>query len=89
MLSMLRELVFGVGFALVLPIWFGLDGVPVSYTHLDAGRAHTALTDGTRKARRVLALWPTLLRGAVRRRTRARADERVRSNHYDACRAAL
>lgn len=27
MLSMLRELVFGVGFALVLPIWFGLDGV--------------------------------------------------------------
>lgn len=23
----MRELVFGVGFALLLPIWFGLDGV--------------------------------------------------------------
>ena len=27
MLSMLREVVFGVGFALLLPLWFGLDGV--------------------------------------------------------------
>lgn len=27
LLSMVRELVFGVGFALILPIWFGLDGV--------------------------------------------------------------
>lgn len=27
MLSMLREVVFGVGFAILLPIWFGLDGV--------------------------------------------------------------
>lgn len=27
MLSMLREVVFGVGFALVLPVFFGLDGV--------------------------------------------------------------
>lgn len=27
LLSMLRELVFGVGFALLLPLWFGLDGV--------------------------------------------------------------
>ncbi len=27
MLSMLREVVFGVGFALLLPVWFGLDGV--------------------------------------------------------------
>ena len=26
-LSMLREIVFGVGFALLLPVWFGLDGV--------------------------------------------------------------
>ena len=26
-LSMLREVLFGVGFALVLPLWFGLDGV--------------------------------------------------------------
>ncbi len=26
-LSMIREVVFGVGFALLLPIWFGLDGV--------------------------------------------------------------
>ncbi len=26
-LSMMRELVFGVGFALLLPVWFGLDGV--------------------------------------------------------------
>ena len=26
-LSMLREVVFGVGFALVLPVFFGLDGV--------------------------------------------------------------
>ena len=26
-LSMIREVVFGVGFALVLPIFFGLDGV--------------------------------------------------------------
>ena len=26
-LSMLREVVFGVGFAILLPIWFGLDGV--------------------------------------------------------------
>ena len=27
MLSMFREVVFGVGFALILPIFFGLDGV--------------------------------------------------------------
>lgn len=27
MLSMIREIVFGVGFALILPIFFGLDGV--------------------------------------------------------------
>lgn len=27
MLSMVREIVFGVGFALLLPLWFGLDGV--------------------------------------------------------------
>lgn len=27
MLSMLREIVFGVGFALLLPCWYGLDGV--------------------------------------------------------------
>ena len=26
-LSMLREVVFGVGFAIVLPVYFGLDGV--------------------------------------------------------------
>lgn len=26
-LSMIREVVFGVGFAILLPIWFGLDGV--------------------------------------------------------------
>lgn len=26
-LSMIREVIFGVGFALVLPLWFGLDGV--------------------------------------------------------------
>ena len=26
-LSMIREIVFGVGFALLLPVWFGLDGV--------------------------------------------------------------
>ena len=42
-LSMVREVVFGVGFALLLPRFFGLDGVlysmpmsdTVSYTHLD------------------------------------------------------
>ncbi|MFA6947759.1 MAG: MATE family efflux transporter [Eubacteriales bacterium] len=27
LLSMLREVVFGVGFALLLPVWYGLDGV--------------------------------------------------------------
>ena len=27
MLSMVREIIFGVGFALLLPRWFGLDGV--------------------------------------------------------------
>ena len=27
MLSMVREIVFGVGFALLLPLFFGLDGV--------------------------------------------------------------
>jgi putative MATE family efflux protein len=27
LLSMVREVVFGVGFALLLPVWFGLDGV--------------------------------------------------------------
>lgn len=27
LLSMVREVVFGVGFALLLPMWFGLDGV--------------------------------------------------------------
>ena len=26
-LSMIREIVFGVGFALILPLFFGLDGV--------------------------------------------------------------
>ena len=26
-LSMIREIVFGVGFAIILPIFFGLDGV--------------------------------------------------------------
>ena len=26
-LSMVREIVFGVGFAVLLPVWFGLDGV--------------------------------------------------------------
>ena len=26
-LSMIREVLFGVGFALLLPLWFGLDGV--------------------------------------------------------------
>ena len=26
-LSMIREIVFGVGFAVILPIFFGLDGV--------------------------------------------------------------
>ena len=26
-LSLIREVVFGVGFALLLPVWFGLDGV--------------------------------------------------------------
>ena len=27
LLSMIREVVFGVGFALLLPVWFGLKGV--------------------------------------------------------------
>ena len=27
MISLIREVVFGVGFALLLPLWFGLDGV--------------------------------------------------------------
>ena len=27
MISLVREVVFGVGFALLLPVWFGLDGV--------------------------------------------------------------
>ena len=26
-ISMVREVLFGVGFALLLPLWFGLDGV--------------------------------------------------------------
>lgn len=26
-LSLIREVVFGVGFTLVLPVWYGLDGV--------------------------------------------------------------
>lgn len=29
-LSMIREVVFGVGFALLLPVFFGLDGVLLS-----------------------------------------------------------
>ena len=29
-LSMIREIVFGVGFALLLPLFFGLDGVLIS-----------------------------------------------------------
>ena len=29
MISLVREVVFGVGFALFLPVWFGLDGVSV------------------------------------------------------------
>ena len=35
MLSMVREIVFGVGFALILPIWFGLDGVLYSMPAAD------------------------------------------------------
>jgi hypothetical protein len=31
MLSMIREIVFGVGFALLLPLFFGLDGLKVLY----------------------------------------------------------
>ncbi len=27
LISLIREVVFGVGFALLLPLWFGLDGV--------------------------------------------------------------
>ena len=27
LISMVREVIFGVGFALLLPLWFGLDGV--------------------------------------------------------------
>ena len=33
-LSMIREIVFGVGFALLLPIYFGLDGVLYFFTYL-------------------------------------------------------
>lgn len=36
MLSMVREIVFGVGFAIVLPIFFGLDGVLYSMPVSDA-----------------------------------------------------
>ena len=35
-LSMIREILFGVGFALLLPIWFGLDGVLYSMPLSDA-----------------------------------------------------
>jgi Na+-driven multidrug efflux pump len=34
-LSLLRELVFGVGLALILPLWFGLDGVLYSMPAAD------------------------------------------------------
>lgn len=34
-LSMVREVVFGVGFALVLPLFFGLDGVLYSMSASD------------------------------------------------------
>ena len=36
LLSMLREVVFGVGFALLLPLFFGLDGVLYSMPVSDA-----------------------------------------------------
>ena len=36
MLSLFREVVFGVGFALVLPVFFGLDGVLYSMPVSDA-----------------------------------------------------
>ena len=35
-LSMIREIVFGVGFALLLPVFFGLDGVLYSMPLSDA-----------------------------------------------------
>lgn len=35
-ISMIREVVFGVGFALLLPLWFGLDGVLYSMPVSDA-----------------------------------------------------
>ena len=38
-LSMVREIVFGVGFALLLPLWFGLDGVLYSMPVSDAPTA--------------------------------------------------
>ena len=36
LLSMLREVAFGVGFALLLPVFFGLDGVLYSMPVSDA-----------------------------------------------------
>ena len=35
-LSMIREVIFGVGFALILPLFFGLDGVLYSMPVSDA-----------------------------------------------------
>jgi Na+-driven multidrug efflux pump len=42
-LSMIREIVFGVGFALLLPIYFGLDGVLYSMPVSDILTAVVAL----------------------------------------------
>ena len=36
MLSVMREVVFGVGFAILLPVWWGLDGVLYSMPVSDA-----------------------------------------------------
>ena len=36
LISMIREILFGVGFALVLPVFFGLDGVLYSMPVSDA-----------------------------------------------------
>lgn len=44
MLSMVREIIFGVGFALLLPVFFGLDGVLYSMPVSDILTAVISLT---------------------------------------------
>ena len=79
MISLVREVVFGVGFALLLPIWFGLDGVLYSMPVSDLLTFIIAIL--------VIAatLSPAFRSGAGTRHGKSKACKRRSFNRYDLC----